>query len=196
MVITHFDQLDLNKRYSYFDYLLWRFDERVELFKGKVFKMSPAPASSHQRISSEIGYFLTSHLRSCLCQVFYAPFDVRLERNLEDRKVFNVVQPDICVICDPSKIDEKGCVGAPELVVEILSPGNTKKELGIKFDLYEESGVLEYWIVDPAQKIVLQYFSESGKFVNHRPLTEDDILTSRVIDNFHLSVSAIFAEKK
>ena len=137
MIIRHLNQLDLTKSYSYFDYLKWQFDERVELFKGKIMQVSPAPNRQHQKISSDVGYAIRRFLEGNICQVFYAPFDVRLERTHDDKKVQNVVQPDICVVCDLTKLDDRGCSGAPELVVEILSPGNTKKELKYKFELYE-----------------------------------------------------------
>ncbi len=192
MEITEFSQLDLSKTYSYFDYLQWKFEERVELFKGKVFKMSPAPASRHQRLLNKIGTPLSLYLEGKSCEVFYAPFDVRLQRNTDDKKSITVVQPDISVICDPTKIDERGCNGAPDLVVEILSPGNSKKEMKNKFELYEEAGVQEYWIVDPEKEMVLQYLLENNSFINHRPLISDDILTSKAIEGFSLDLSKIF----
>ncbi|MFT6205807.1 MAG: Uma2 family endonuclease [Spirosomataceae bacterium] len=106
--------------------------------------MSPAPASRHQRISWNISFELGKFLDNSPCEVFYAPFDVHLERTKNDEQIQTVVQPDICVICDISKIDEKGCSGAPEVVVEILSPENSKREMKAKYELYEEAGVLEY----------------------------------------------------
>lgn len=192
MEITKLSQLDLNKTYSYFDYLTWKFPERVELYKGKIFEMSPAPASKHQRYSADISFQIQTFLYKKSCQMFYAPFDVRLERNSDDKKNITVVQPDICVICDPTKIDERGCNGAPDLVVEILSPGNSKKEMRLKFDLYEEAGVLEYWIVDPEKEIVLQYVLENGIFTNHRPLVSEDVLKSKVLAGFSLVLNKIF----
>jgi Uma2 family endonuclease len=128
MEITKLSQLDLTKTYSYFDYLTWKFQERVELYKGKIVEMSPAPASRHQRFSAEIGFEIQGFIKNKPCQLFYAPFDVRLKKNTDDKKNITVVQPDICVICDATKIDERGCNGTPDLVVEILSPGNSKKE--------------------------------------------------------------------
>jgi Uma2 family endonuclease len=192
MEITKLSQLDLNETYSYFDYLNWKFQERVELYKGKIFEMSPAPASRHQRLLGKVNYPIYSFLEEKNCEVFQAPFDVRLKRNTDDKKNITVVQPDICVICDPEKIDERGCNGAPDLVVEILSPGNSKKEMKLKFDLYEEAGVLEYWIVDPEKEIVLQYVLENGQYTNHRPLTSDDILNSKVLEGFKLDLSKVF----
>ncbi|MCP9766373.1 Uma2 family endonuclease [Lacihabitans sp. LS3-19] len=194
MEITSLSQLDLEKTYSYADYFSWKFQERVELLKGKILKMSPAPSRQHQKISSDIGFAFRKHLEGQLCQVFYAPFDVRLEGLKDDRKAKNVVQPDISVVCDLRKLDDKGCNGAPELIVEILSPGNTKKEMKYKFELYEAAGVEEYWIVDPTEKVIWQYFLENNQFVNRRPLIEEDTLTSRVLTRFSLALGSVFKD--
>lgn len=175
-IITNISELDLNGTYTYADYLLWQFEERLELIKGKIFKMSPAPNTQHQAILGklhlQVGSFFTNHY----CQVFFAPFDVRFPRKgqaMSDQRIFTVVQPDLCVICDESKIDNRGCLGAPDLVVEILSPGNSKKEVDNKFDLYQESGVQEYWIVQPEEKNVLIFtLNDSGVFVGLKPATE------------------------
>src|ERR1700761_3418608 len=117
--------LDINKVYSYADYLKWNFKERVELIKGKLFKMSPAPNRMHQKLSVHITGHLWNYLRGNTCNLYSAPFDVRLPRkSANDTDIITVLQPDICVICDESKLDDKGCLGAPDIVVEILSPGN------------------------------------------------------------------------
>lgn len=193
MEITKLSQLDLSKTYSYADYLTWKFQERIELFKGKIHAMSPAPASRHQRISSKIGYEFQKFLEYKSCSVYYAPFDVRLEQTKNDKKVFTVVQPDISIICDESKIDEKGCVGAPDVVVEILSPGNSTKEMKNKFDLYQEAGVLEYLIVQPADNTILQYQLIDGRYVNYRPLTIEDTLKSTVLTGFEVPLKKVFS---
>src|SRR6478736_6826824 len=139
--------------YTYADYLKWTIEERLELIKGKIFRMSPAPNRMHQALSMRIANPIYNLLRGQQCQVYTAPFDVRLPRkSLKDEDIITVVQPDICVICDPSKLDERGCIGAPDIVVEILSPSNNKKELKNKYEVYEESGVKEYWIVTPQER--------------------------------------------
>lgn len=194
MEITSLSQLDLSKTYSYADYFSWKFQERVELLRGKIMKMSPAPSRNHQRISQIINSEIYQFLKSNPCQVFYAPFDVRLESVKDDKLVKTVVQLDICVICDLTKLDDRGCSGAPELIVEILSPGNTAIEMKHKFKLYEEAGVEEYWIIDPAEKIVWQYHLENGIFTNHRPLIEEDILHSVVLKGFSIELSTVFSD--
>ncbi len=188
--------LDINKTYTYADYLKWAFDERLELIKGKIFKMSPAPGSVHQFISSVISSELYQYLKGKPCRVFSAPFDVRLKRRSDnDQDILTVVQPDICVICDRSKIDDKGCLGAPDIVVEILSPGNNKKELQNKFEVYEEAGVLEYWIIHPLEKTFMKYTLINGLFQPSRLLTIGDKVTTPVLPEFTLDLEELFAEK-
>ena len=161
-------ELDLNKRYTYADYLTWMDEVRRELFEGFV-KLLPAPRPAH----AEISYNITGNLWSLLkkhkgkCKVFYAPFDVRLPKNGEtaNEKIYTVVQPDICVICDLSKIDKRGCCGAPDMIIEILSPSTGRRDLSDKFSLYQESGVKEYWIVYPdSQAITVFLLQDDGKY--------------------------------
>ncbi|SHM43782.1 Uma2 family endonuclease [Mucilaginibacter sp. OK098] len=188
--------LDINKTYTYADYLKWTFDERLELIKGKIFKMSPAPGSVHQIISAALSSELYYYLKGKQCRVFSAPFDVRLiRRSANDQDVTTVVQPDICVICDPKKVDVKGCIGSPDIVVEILSPGNNKKELRNKFEVYEEAGVLEYWIINPTEKNLLQYILIGGRFQAARPFTIDDELTTSILPGFTLSIDELFTDQ-
>ena len=193
MVITSFDQLDLAKKYSYSDYLLWKFEGQVELIKGKIFKMSPALARKHQGISRNLTLIFGKFFENNPCQMYYAPFDVRLPSKSEN-KIYTVVQPDICVVCDLTKLDDKGCLGAPDLVIEILSPGNSDRELKDKFDLYEESGVKEYWIVQPEGKWVNIYFLENGRFITRRPFVASDTIKSQFFKDLEFPVEKIFAE--
>lgn len=194
-IITDIDQLDLNGTYTYADYLLWRIDERLELIKGKIFKMSPAPSLVHQRISTQLQGTLFNYLKGSSCDLFSAPFDVRLyndkKSKLAFKDIFTVVQPDLCVICDENKLDEKGCSGAPDLVIEILSPGNSKKEMNEKFDLYEETGVREYWLVEPSESAVYIYvLNESGKYIGLKPVTA--ILQSSIFPDLKINLEEIF----
>lgn len=191
-----FSDLDLTKTYTYADYLKWSFDERLELIKGKIFKMSPAPGSVHQRLSHKISLKLGIYLTGKSCEIFSAPFDVRLiKRSSDDKDIITVVQPDICVICDPKKIDAKGCIGSPDIVIEILSPGNNKKELQNKYEVYEEAGVLEYWIVYPLENTLLKYTLIEDAFQASRPLTIGDEVTTPILPGFILNLDELFAEK-
>jgi Uma2 family endonuclease len=196
-MITSLDQLDITKTYSYADYLKWQFEERVELIKGKIFKMSPAPARRHQVISGHFLKKLYSFLDKGPCQVYHAPFDVRLTPLKSDQKnkIYTVVQPDICVVCDPSKLDEKGCIGAPDWIIEILSPGNSQTEMKNKFEVYQENGVKEYWIADPTSEVIFSYIlNEEGKYVGLQPFVLEDNVTSHVFPDFKLSVADIFKD--
>jgi Uma2 family endonuclease len=137
----------------------------VELIKGRLFITSPAPASRHQQITIAISSQVWNFFRNQPCQVYAAPFDVRLaKKNAADEQVLTVVQPDICVICDPTKVDERGCVGAPDWIIEIVSPSTAKKDLNDKYNLYEENGVQEYWVVFPDANAINQYVLADGNY--------------------------------
>ena len=157
--------------YTYADYLSWMDEQRRELIHGVAYKLMSAPSRLHAQISSELlaifKWFVKK--RKGKCKVYHAPFDVRLPKNGEtaNEQIDTVVQPDICVICDESKLDDAGCIGAPDLIVEVQSPSTAKHDLREKFDLYEQSGVKEYWIVYPNDKGLTVYIlQETGKYDN------------------------------
>ncbi|MGY4675086.1 Uma2 family endonuclease [Ursidibacter arcticus] len=175
-VITSLEQLDLNRSYSYSDYLLWQLKERVEIIKGKILAMSPAPNRLHQNISLKLTGHLLKVFPSDKCKLYVAPFDVRFPD--ENGNIKTVVQPDLCVICDPNKLDEQGCIGAPDLIIEILSPGNSKREMKDKYELYQEQGVSEYWVVRPEERNIHIYLLENGRYIGIAPVVEDEIITS------------------
>ncbi len=192
-MVTDFNELDLNGSYTYADYLKWNFKERLELFRGKIFKMSPAPSRYHQDVSGNLYFSLAKVFKKSTCKLYAAPFDVRLVKaKSQDEKVVTVVQPDMCIICDENKLDDRGCNGAPDLVIEILSPGNSKKEMGIKFDLYEENEVKEYWIVDPTEKTVFIYSLQNNKYIGLKPFIEDDIIKSVLFPELDFKLAEIF----
>lgn len=187
--------LDLNKTYTYADYFKWKFEERVELIRGRIFKMSPAPSRRHQRITGDMFTVMNAFLKGKKCDVYIAPFDVRLpRRSKDDKDIITVVQPDICVICDPSKLDDRGCLGAPDIVVEILSPGNNAKELKNKYDIYEESGVKEYWVVSAQDETFIRHTLENGRYVPSRTMVTGDIVTTPVLPGFELDLAKIFED--
>jgi Uma2 family endonuclease len=189
-MVKHFSDLDLSKQYSFKDYLSWQFKERVELFRGFIAKMSPAPNTFHQEYSGNISGPIWSFLKNKKCKVYSAPIDVYLPTT--DKKT--VVQPDIIVVCDLVKIQKKGCVGAPDIVVEILSPGNSKKEMNDKYDLYEEAGVKEYWVVFPEEQVVQIYELKENKFQSRKPLANGDKITTPILEGFELEIDEIFAQ--
>ena len=194
-IITKLSQLDLDGTYSYADYLKWQFEERVELLRGKIARMSPAPSVKHQSIASNLHYHFRSNFERKDCRVFFAPFDVRLYNRKKSLKasqdIYTVVQPDLCVICDSSKLDEQGCNGAPELVIEILSPGNSRREIKDKFDLYQEAGVQEYWLVQPQEEVVLVYtLNEQGQYMGLRPAV--DAVVSPLFPDLEIALAEVF----
>ena len=161
--------LDMNKRYTYADYLTWLDGKTRELINGIIKMMSPAPLMEHARVSRNINRQLDAKIRrnKGRCEVFYAPFDVRFPKKgaTADDAIDTVVQPDICVICDLSKLDSRGCCGAPDMIVEILSPSTLKRDVNEKFALYEEFGVKEYWIVHPKDKAIhIFVLQDNGKY--------------------------------
>ena len=161
---SKFEEPDFAGVYSYADYLKWTFDGMVELINGKIFKMAPAPSTDHQTILMNFAGMIWQHLKGKPCRSFIAPFDVRLSKIVNKKQVDSVVQPDICIICDATKIDEKGCNAAPDMIVEILSPSTAQRDLELKYDLYEENGVKEYWIVQPNDQTVSVFDLKENKF--------------------------------
>ena len=191
-VITNIDQLDLvNGIYTYADYLMWNIKDRVEILKGKIFKMSPAPTISHQGISFNLSGLFFMYFHNKPCKVFASPFDVVLKN--KDGKEDTVVQPDLCVVCDPEKLaDGKRCQGSPDLIIEILSPGNSKKEMLNKYELYEEAGVREYWVVRPDYKEITQFVLENNKYRTLPPIVEGTIIHSAIFPELSLQTEDIF----
>lgn len=196
--MTKIDDLDLNGTYTYADYMEWAFDETIEIIKGKVFRMLPAPNLRHQRVSMKLTIEFGNYFKKHPCNLFAAPFDVRLTPLKKDKnnKIYTVVQPDLCVICDDDKLDEHGCIGSPDLIIEILSPGNTRKEMKDKFEVYQENGVREYWLVEPNDRAVFVYvLNEQGKYIGLQPYTDEDIMTSAIFPDLAINLEEVFAEK-
>ncbi len=188
-------QLDLNKKYTYADYLTWLDDKRRELINGFIKMMTPAPRRIHQRISKKILDTITI-IEKYGCQIYHAPFDVRLvEKNkTSDKEIINVVQPDISVICDLSKLDDRGCLGAPDLIIEILSPASSKRDLSEKYELYQNFGVKEYWIVFPSEKVIQQFVLVKGKYELKGSFVESDIISPNLFPDLKINVDDIFKE--
>jgi Uma2 family endonuclease len=194
-MITDFSQLDLNKKYSYADYLTWQFEGMVELIRGKIYEMSPAPSKKHQFILGNLHLILGNLYKKSSCKVCISPFDVKLvnaKLSTPDHEIFSVVQPDIFIVCDESKLQKLACHGAPDLVIEVLSPGNSKKEMGVKFDLYQENEVLEYWIVEPLNETVQVYSLQDKKYIGLKPCTIDDKITSVLFPNLNFDIKEVF----
>lgn len=198
--ITQLSQLDLNGRYSYADYLNWRLEDAIELIKGKISLMSPAPSLDHQRISTRLIGILYANFKKQPCQLFAAPFDVRLydyrKSVVASQDIYTVVQPDLCVICDSDKLDQRGCLGAPDWIIEILSKGNSKKEIQTKFELYRESGVKEYWIVYPFEQAVHQFVldEERDQYCLISMFSGEDCAAPQLFPDLQIDLQEVFAE--
>lgn len=195
-MITSLAQLDPNGTYTYADYLTWKFEQALELIKGKIRLMS-APSRTHQRLSWQLSGIFFNQFKYHPCEAYAAPFDVRLfdrKKSLKaDREIYTVVQPDLCIVCDLEKLDERGCLGAPDLIVEILSPGNSAKEMRLKKDLYAEAGVREYWVVSAAHETITR-FNLEGDGIYGRPLifVNDERMASEIFPDFEVQLSEVF----
>jgi Uma2 family endonuclease len=189
--ITRLDQLNEDSfEYSYSDYMKWQFQERVELIMGKIFPMS-APTTLHQHIIGELFFTMYAFFKHTLCNVILSPIDVRLPVGKQGNTFKTVVQPDLCVICDKSKIVTQGIIGAPDLVVEILSPSNRQIEMHEKFEAYQASLVREYWIIHPGEQWMLQYvLNENHLFVLHKKYENLSQLASVIFPDLIVDVAA------
>ena len=180
--------------YTIQDYLSWQFDEMVELIRGKVFRMSPGPNTKHQVASGFLFSTIYQFLKGKQCKCFHAPFDVYLPiKHPKTGKPNTVVQPDITVICDPKKISEKGCEGSPDMVVEIISDSTRKKDIQIKFELYEECKINTYWLVFPKEEIIEIFeLNATGKYERKGGFSDDDELGSAILPGLKMKVSDVF----
>ena len=182
------------KIYTYADYRQWYGDDRFEMIAGEVYDMSPMPSRQHQEINGELSRQIANHLIRHLCSVYAAPFDVRLaEAHESDEETSTVVQPDISVICDPGKLDARGCLGPPDWIIEIASPGTSKKDRKEKFEVYEFAGVKEYWMVFPREQYLLVYYlNEEGKYIGLPPFHQEDRVRSVLFPGLVIDLNDIF----
>jgi Uma2 family endonuclease len=187
---------DLNGRYTYGEYREWDDTERWELIDGHAYNMTPAPSRAHQEICGELFRQFANYLTDKTCRVYSAPFDVRLpEGNEADDDMVTVVQPDLSIVCDRTKLDDKGCKGSPDLIIEVISAFTARKDLKEKLHLYEKVGVREYWIVDPAAKTVM-VFRQNGSTGFGRPdiYTEEDRIEVGIFSDLIIDLGAVFRE--
>ena len=184
-------------KYTYADYLTWPDDERWEILDGVAYSMSPAPTTNHQRVLRKLAFGINVHLEGKRCELFLAPFDVRLcqDKQQSDNYIETVVQPDILVVCDPSKIDRSGCIGAPDLVVEILSPSTASNDLKYKFELYQRFGVKEYWIIHPEEQTLLVYkLGGDGMYGAADRYAGDDKVAVPLLGDLVVDLGVVFVE--
>ncbi|MDU9047758.1 MAG: Uma2 family endonuclease [Candidatus Electrothrix sp. Rat3] len=185
---------NLDRHMTYADYLTLPEDEQWELIEGVPCAMSPAPSRIHQKVSGRLFRQLDAFLEQKNCEVYYAPFDVRLQHAEEtEDQISTVVQPDLVVVCDPDKLDEKGCLGAPDLVIEIVSPSTASMDNIKKLALYEKYGVREYWIVHPVDQIVMvRYLEEKGGYGKAVIHDATGIIAVRVLPGLMMKLDAVF----
>ena len=185
------------ERYTFADILAWNDGERAEIIDGEVFLMAPAPSREHQKVSGEIFRQLANYLEGKRCEVYQAPFDVRLFEKDGDtpEDVDTVVEPDIVVVCDHSKLDDRGCKGAPDMVVEILSPSTQRHDRLVKLSLYQRAGVREYWIVSPDDQTVQVLTLSNGLLLPHEVYSRKDVAKVNALDGCFIEWSKVFPER-
>lgn len=184
-----------NRKITYRDYLQWDDDERWEIIDGEAYNMTPAPSRVHQEILGALFNAFYNYLADKSCKVYVAPFDVRLIEKQNEPDVINVVQPDLTVVCDPSKLDEKGCAGNPDLIVEIISPATAAHDYIRKLALYERRGVPEYWIVHPVDKTVMIFLlTEKQEYGKPRIFAGGDMVPVTLFPDLVIDLKKIFME--
>ena len=176
--------------YTFADYYSWDDGQRWELIEGVPYAMSPAPSWRHQGIQGVLYNQLHNFLKGKKCKVFVSPIDVRL--NAHDRDD-TVVQPDVLVLCDKNKLDDHGVVGAPDMVIEILSPSTASKDMVLKLRIYRQAGVREYWIVDPVSKTVIVYLLRGSDYIASS-YGETDVVPVDVLEGCVIDLSEVFEE--
>ncbi|MDU2489597.1 MAG: Uma2 family endonuclease [Clostridium celatum] len=182
------------KTYTYKDYLTYDENERIEIIEGDIYNMSPAPSRIHQKIIMELSFELKNYIKSNngSCEVYPAPFDVILindDEEAENSK--NVVQPDISIICDKSKLTDKGCTGSPNMIVEVVSPYNPSNDYIRKASLYEKYKVQEYWIVNPMKKNILVYNLTNNGYDTPNIYSFDDVVPVSIFKNLNIDFSCL-----
>ena len=188
--------LTKTETFTYGDYLNWYDDERWELIEGIAYNITPAPSRKHQEILRELLLQIANFLANKPGEVYCAPFDVRLpEENELDEDIKSVVQPDIVIVCDDSKLDDRGCRGAPDIVVEILSPHTASKDMQKKLLLYEKHKVKEYWIVHPAENIISVFkLDENGNYGKPDVFTKDNKLKTPILEGLEIDFGLVFQQ--
>ena len=197
---TALDEYEHKEYFTYADFLEWDEDVRAEIIHGVVYMMN-TPLTIHQRIAGRLYVKFFSFLEGKTCEAFMAPLSVRLFPR-KDNSDDTVVVPDLVVICDPEKIDERGCNGAPDLIIEILSPSNSRKDRFLKFDLYLKAKVREYWVVHPQNQEIEVHTLDKNHYVtkvygiNQNDTQEEmkvsEVIPVSVLEGLEIDVKDIF----
>ena len=182
--------LEAAHKYTYTDYASWDTEDRYELIDGVPYMMAPGPTRLHQTVVGRLFNQLFNYLNGKPCEVFVSPFDVRLNANKYDN---TVVQPDIVVVCDKSKLDDKGCKGVPDMVIEVLSQSSMRRDKVLKFKKYQQTGVREYWIVDPDSKTISAHVLENGRYTTSE-YGKTGMVPVHVLLGCSINAQEVFAE--
>jgi Uma2 family endonuclease len=179
--------------YSYGDYLNWDDECKYQILDGIAY-MSAAPSRRHQEIQVELLRQISNYLLGKDCKVYGAPFDVRFGDSELDENIMNVVQPDIAIVCDKSKLDDRGCIGAPDWIIEIISPSTASIDYIKKLKLYEEQKVKEYWIVHPTDRIIMIYKLQNNKYGRPEIFSDEGFINTGLFTDFSIQIEEIFKE--
>ena len=192
MALPRFKEED---RFTYADYQAWYDDQRWELIDGEAFCMSPGSNRLHQKWLGELHHQIANYLEARPCEVYLAPFDVRLQDlpDASDEDTITVVQPDIMVVCDRDKLDDRSIKGTPDLVVEIISPSTAKRDITVKHQLYQRHGVKEYWLLYPNDRTLLVYkLSEEGRYAQPKVFGEGDVVPAPLLGELVIDMGKVF----
>lgn len=184
-----------SKKYTYKDYYSFEENLRCEIIDGVIYDMTPAPSRKHQEISGELFRQFANYLQEKPCKVYHPPFDVLLpNQNEQDEDITTVVQPDLTVVCDKNKLVDKGCIGAPDLIIEITSKSTALKDFGVKLCLYEKVGVKEYWIVQPDLGLVMIYTLVNGSYGRNASYFKEDPVKIGIFEDFTIDLKDLFID--
>ena len=181
---------DYNKRYTYSDYVTWDDENRWELIDGIPYMMS-APNRRHQKLLGNLHAQFWNLLKGKPCEVYIAPFDVRLNADTLDD---TVVQPDLLIVCNHSILNDAGCAGSPDMLVEILSPSTSRYDRTLKFNTYLKSGIREYWIIDPETKTLAVHILKDNNYILH-PYTNEETVSVHVLHGCRINLTEIFDDR-
>lgn len=186
---------DLAGNYTARDYLRWTFEGMVELIRGRIYKMSPAPRIDHQKCVGKLYTRFDSFFAGRPCEVFLSPVDVYLVTPGQEKEdTGNVVQPDLVIVCDNTKVRELGIVGSPDMVIEVLSPSTAKKDASAKLELYQEFGIREYWMVSYREKLIFDYvLNKAGKYEIKTTFTDEGVASPAIFPEIKIELSEIFS---
>lgn len=189
------DAIKEEKFYASDDYHRFNDDKRREIINGSICLISPAPNREHQEVLFNLSGIFYNYLKYKKCRAYFAPFDVCLSKEGETKTaVSNVVQPDMALICDKTKIDRHGCFGSPDLIVEILSPATSKRDMTEKYNLYQEHKVPEYWVVDPLNQIISRFLLDetANKYRQAEYFDRKDVISPIIFADFIIKLEEVF----